>query len=327
MKDEGGVHFHPSSFILHPSVIAVVGPTASGKTSLAIRLAERLDTEIISADSMQFYRGMAIGTAAPTADELARVKHHFVGFLEPSEDFSAGTFETLAREVVCELNAAGKTAVVAGGAGLYVSALIDGLFPGPGKDETIRERLRDEAEEHGAPLLYARLKAVDPAYAETINHNDLRRIVRALEVYELTGQPLSGLHREHRENADVLEAVQVALDLPRDALYARINARVDRMIAQGLIEEVQSLLDNGYAEHIERLRSLGYREMAAHLHGKCTLDEAIEQMKQNTRRYAKRQLTWFRGDPRIHWLAAGEDRPEDAVIDEVMSLLEKRRET
>lgn len=302
----------------HTPVVAVVGPTASGKTALALRLAEKLDTEIISADSMQFYRGMAIGTAAPAAEDRARVTHHFVGFLEPSQDFSAGAFQTLAREIVYELNAAGKPAVVAGGAGLYLSALIDGLFPGPGKDEAIRARLKEEAEDHGAPLLFARLKAVDPVYAKTINPNDLRRIVRALEVYELTGQPLSGLHREHQANAETIEAVQLALDWPRETLYARINARVDRMMAEGFIEEVQALLDNGYGEHIERLRSLGYREIAAYLHHKCTLGEAADQIKQNTRRYAKRQLTWFRGDPRVHWIPAGEDRTEDTLLEEAL---------
>jgi len=290
-------------------LIAVVGPTASGKTALAIELAERLGTEVISADSMQFYRGMEIGTGAPTAEELARVKHHFVGHLDPGEEFSAGAFERLGRERLAELNARGKTAVVAGGSGLYISALIDGLFPGPGKDAAIRARLHQEAQEHGVPALYARLCDVDPDYADIIQNNDLRRIVRALEVHELTGEPLSRLHRDHRGQTESLEAVQVALDRPREELYRRIDRRVDYMLERGLLDEVQALLDNGYAEHIERLRSLGYREMAAHLRGEYLLDEATELMKRNTRRYAKRQLTWFRADPRIRWLPINDRTP------------------
>ena len=306
-----------------PNLLAVVGPTASGKTSLAVRLAERLDTEIVSADSMQFYKGMEIGAGAPTADELNRVKHHFVSFLDPSEDFSAGAYEEMAREVVAGINARGKIAVVAGGSGLYISALIDGLFQGPGKDESIRNRLQDEAEDLGVPGLYARLQQADPDYARVINQNDLRRIVRALEVFELRGAALSALHREHHESTKSLDAVQLALNYPRDVLYARINARVDRMLEQGLLKEVQSLMARGYAGHIERLRSLGYREIAAHLRGECTLDAAIELMKQNTRRYAKRQLTWFRGDPRIHWMPVADQTAEAELVESALRLLDR----
>jgi tRNA dimethylallyltransferase len=300
--------------------VAVTGPTASGKTPLALALAEQLDTEIISADSMQFYRGMGIGTAAPTPDELARVKHHFVGFLDPSEDFSAGAFQTLAREVVQSLNERGRVAVVVGGSGLYVSALIDGLFEGPGKDESVRKRLQEEAEEVGVPGLFARLKEVDPDYARVINRGDLRRIVRALEVFELTGQPLSALHREHREASTPLRAVQVALEFPRAELYARINARVDRMLQKGLIEEVSRLIDRGYVEHIERLRSLGYREILSYARGEQTVEDASQAIKMNTRRYAKRQITWFRGDPRVQWLSAS-GKTVEALVQEILTLI------
>ena len=284
------------------SVLAVVGPTASGKTAFAIELAERLNTEIVSADSMQFYRGMEIGTAAPTPDEQARVKHHFVGFLNPDEHFSAGRFQREARTVVAALNAQEKVAVVVGGSGLYVHALIDGLFPGPGKDDPIRARLHAAAQEGGVPALYAHLQRVDPDYAAAINPRDLRRIVRALEVYEISSKPLSVLHREHREKTQLRDVVQVAFDYPRDELYARINARTDRIMAEGFLDEVRTLMDQGYARHLERLRSLGYREMMAYLRGECAREEAIELMKRNTRRFAKRQLTWFRADARIHWL-------------------------
>lgn len=308
------------------SVLAIVGPTASGKSALAVLVAERLATEIVSADSMQFYRGMEIGTAAPTPDELARVRHHFVGFLSPNEEFSAGAYEVAAREVVAKLNARGKTAVVVGGSGLYVSALIDGLFPGPGKDEALRTRLHEEAEEAGVDELYARLENVDPAYADTINPNDLRRIVRALEVYELTGRPLSELHREHRASERPLRAVQVGLDWPREELYARIDARVDEMLERGLVAEVERLFAEGYAEEIERLRSLGYREIAAYLRGEIPLDEAVELMKRNTRRYAKRQLTWFRADPRVQWLKAGGEISLEGLAEETLARVEDQNQ-
>lgn len=304
------------------NAIAVVGPTASGKTALALELALRLDTEIISADSMQVYRGMEIGTAAPTPQEQALVKHHFVSILDPGEEFSAGLFERMAREVVDLLNARGRVAVVAGGAGLYVRALLEGLFPGPGKDDSIRARLHREAEEGGVAPLYARLELCDPGYAGVINPNDLRRVVRALEVYELTGQPLSRLHADHQKTSMPLDAVQVAFDWPREELYARIDARVDAMFQRGYVDEVRALLDGGYEKHLYRLRSLGYREIAAHLAGKQTFADAVEAMKQNTRRFAKRQLTWFRADPDIHWMKAEPGRSVSNYADEVLGLLD-----
>lgn len=284
------------------AVLVVVGPTASGKTALAVELAERLHSEVVSADSMQFYRHMTIGTGAPSAAERRRVPHHFVEFLDPSEDFSAGAYEVAARERVAAINATGRPAVVAGGSGLYVQALIDGLFDGPPRQPAVRDRLHGEAARAGTPALYARLQEADPAYAAVINPGDLIRIVRALEVFETTGVTLSEHHARHRRCVRSLDAVQVGLDWPRDLLYERINHRVDAMLADGLLDEVQWLLDHGYEGDLHRLRSLGYREMAAHLKGECPLEEAVALMKRNTRRYAKRQLSWFRSDPRIHWI-------------------------
>jgi len=300
-------------------ILAVVGPTASGKTSLALALAERLNTEIVSADSMQFYRGMAIGTAAPSPAELAQVRHHFVGFLDPSMEMAAGEYERRARAIVAELNARGKTAVVVGGSGLYVSALLDGLFPGPARHPEIREQLKAEAAERGNAHLYARLQAVDPVYAASLtSENDLIRIVRALEVYEVTGTPFSALHREHQAQAEPIEAVQVALDWDRELLYARINRRVDAMVAAGWAEEVRELIAAGYERHIHRLKALGFREMAAHLHGRQSLEEAVEATQQHHRRYAKRQLTWFRADKRLHWLPAGPQTDSKALAEAVL---------
>jgi len=302
-------------------VVAVVGPTASGKTALAIDLAEHLNTEVISADSMQFYRGLELGTGAPTPEELARVPHHFVGHLAPSEESSAGAFEIAASKVVEALNESGRTAVVSGGSGLYVQALVDGLFDGPTKDKFVREQLETEAQESGLEAMYARLKALDSDYAARIESVDLRRIVRALEVHAISGQSISELHAEHRRAEPRFEAVWFAIDWPRDVLYGRINTRVEQMLKEGLVEEVRGLLDAGHASDIQRLRAIGYREIAAYLAGETSLEEAVETMKMHSRRYAKRQLTWYRAEPRINWLQA---RDEAFHLEQALTILASR---
>ena len=302
-------------------IVAVVGPTASGKTALAIEVAKLLDTEIVSADSMQFYRGMEIGTGAPSDEELAMVKHHFVGTLDPCERMSAGAYRLQASEVVRALNGLGKIAVVVGGSGLYLRALLDGLFDGPGADPDLRVRLEREAVEKGSEALHTRLAGVDPEYAATIHGNDLKRIVRGLEVFETSGTPLSALHIEQQETGFAFDSVQFALDFPRAELYARINRRVDGMLEAGFVEEVTRLRDAGYLSDISRLKSLGYREILAHLRGESSLEEAREMMKMNTRRYAKRQLTWFRGDTRIEWLKADTDETDASRAKHIVSTL------
>ena len=302
------------------SILAVVGPTASGKTSLAIELALRLGTEIISADSMQVYKGMEIGTAAPTQADQSRVKHHFISFLEPDQAFSAGEFERMARPLVEFINARNKTALLVGGSGLYVSALLDGLFEGPPASEPIRRHLHQQADAFGVAPLFERLQKTDPDYAQLIQPNDLRRIVRALEVHELTGHRLSSHHRKHQESAPALPSVQVALDYPRELLYDRIAKRVDRMLDSGFIDEVKALVDAGYGPALERLRSLGYREFATYLRGEKSLQEARDAMIMLTRRYAKRQLTWFRADPRIHWIPTTENDPPESFVDRVLQI-------
>lgn len=306
--------------------VAVVGPTASGKTALGIAVAEALGSEVVSADSMQFYRGMEIGTGAPSAEEQARVKHHFLGFLAPNESMSAGAYARAARKVVAELNARGRPAVIVGGSGLYVRALIDGLFEGPGKDDAIRERLKAEARELGAAALYARLCAIDPEYASVIHRNDLRRIVRALEVYELTGRPASSHYREQSGPVARLDIAQVGIEWPREALYERINRRVDAMIRRGFVEEVRRLIEGGYGKEVERLKALGYRDVAAYLRGECALEDAVERIKRHTRRYAKRQLTWFRADKRIHWLPIGRYGTVEAQAERALALLRENND-
>lgn len=299
--------------------VAVVGPTASGKTDVAIEVAERLESEIVSADSMQFYEGMVIGTGQPTVEQRARIQHHFVGHLKPSEHMSAAEFSRAARPIVERLNREGKPAIVAGGSGLYLRALIDGLFEGPGRDLAIRERLHGEAEERGHEPLYERLQSVDPRYAAQIEPTDLRRVVRALEVYEIMGEPLSAMHAQEAPTA--LTAIQAGLDWSREELYDRINRRVDAMMAEGFLDEVRALIEAGYEEHLLRLKAIGYRELAAHLRGEMPLDQAVDLTKMYTRRYAKRQLTWFRGDMRIHWLTADASKTPAFHAEQILNLL------
>ena len=290
-------------------VIAVVGATASGKTSLAIELAEKLNGEILSADSMQVYRGLEIGAATATAEEQARVPHHFVSIMDPSEHFSAAEFSEQGRTLIARLHAKGKRAIVCGGSGLYVRALLDGLIEGPSRDDVFREQLREEAERIGVPALYERLQSVDPEFAASIHPNDMRRIERGLEVYALTGEPLSAFHARHAETVEKVPAIRIAIDMPREKLYDRINKRVWQMVEEGFVEEVQRLIDNGHGPDIERLRSRGHPEMAAHIRGECTLEDAVTLIQRNTRHMAKRQLSWFRGDNEVQWLSKDEAIP------------------
>ncbi len=288
-------------------VLVLAGPTASGKTRLGIELARRLGGEIISADSMQFYRGMEIGTAAPTPEELALARHHFVSFLAPDQSMAAGEYQRQARVVIREIQARGGVPVVVGGSGLYIRALVDGLFEGPPRDQSVRDRLRREAVEAGNSALFARLRAVDPGYAETLtSENDLVRVVRALEVHEITGVPFSHWHEGHQFQTDPLEAVWLGLLVEREALYERIGRRVDAMMAAGWLGEVRRLLDGGYGPHLDRLKALGFRELTAHLRGEQSLEAAVEAAKFHHRRYAKRQMTWFRAEKRLYWLDAGD---------------------
>lgn len=305
--------------------IAVVGPTGSGKTSLALEIAERLQTEIISADSMQFYKGMEIGCATPTEEEQQRVPHHFVSFLNPDEDMAAGKYEGLAREKATELLNRPAIPLLCGGSGLYVSAFKDGLFPGPVRDQAIRDRLRAQAREEGSEKLYVRLEAVDPDYAASLSSpNDLVRIVRALEVFELTGRPFSQWHEEHQQQTDAWEVLQLAPDWDRAILYERINGRVREMIAAGWVEETKRLLDRGYEKDIYRLKALGYREIVACLQGACTLEEAVEAASQHHRRYAKKQLTWFRAEKNIHWISCSPENSVEQIADRAMEIINRQ---
>ncbi len=282
-------------------IVIISGPTAVGKTSLSIRLAREFHAEIINADSRQIYRKLNIGTAKPTPAEQAAVPHHLIDVVNPDERFSAARFAELAQEKILQIEKKGKRVFVVGGTGLYIKALLHGLFPAPPGDEKLKEELLRQASLRGLSFLYEKLKEVDPVSAKRIHPNDKQRIVRALEVYHLTGKPISELQRSHRFKPTRYNALKIALHLPREQLYEKIDKRVLRMVQQGLVEEVRALLDEGYSPTLNSMTSIGYQYIAEFIAGKITLERAIELLQRDTRRYAKRQLTWFRGDSEYRW--------------------------
>ena len=298
-------------------LFCLLGPTAVGKTEIAIQLAQRLTAEIISVDSRQIYRQMDIGTAKPTPEEQQAARHHLIDCVDISQPFSVADYQSLADAAITDIQNRGKRVLLVGGAGLYFRAVVDGLFAGPGADPALRKRLEAEAAQFGGDALHRRLQTCDPQSAERIHPNNLVRVIRALEVYELTGTPLSERQQQWCSEKQRYPFIAFGLTMPRELLYRRIEQRVDVMLANGLIAEVESLLAAGSARDAIALQSFGYRELIAYLDGECTYTEAVSQLKQNTRRFAKRQLTWFRKDTRIEWL----DR--DATPDVISHILKK----
>jgi tRNA dimethylallyltransferase len=276
----------------------ITGPTASGKSAVALELAERHPVEIISVDSMQVYREMDIGTAKPGPAELARVPHHMIDVLDPGEPCNVARFCRLAAQAAAEVVARGRRPLLVGGAPMYLKGLLWGLMPAPGRDPAVRRRLQDDLARTGAQALHARLKAADPAAAERIHPNDVQRLLRALEYMDLTGQPISVGQQQFADEPSVTHTM-VGLRRERADLYGRIDRRVDGMMEGGLLEEVRRL--QGRLGPQAR-QALGYKELMAHLAGKKTLEEAVEAIKRRTRRYAKHQLTWFRHFPALAWL-------------------------
>ncbi len=287
---------------MQPKLLVIVGPTASGKSALALRLAEQLDAEIVNADSMQVYRGMDIGTAKPSAEERARVPHHLLDVADPDRLFSAADFANAADAVIADITARGKRAIVVGGTGLYIRALLKGLVDSPSGAGEIRAALQEEAGRLGNEAMLELLRQVDPEAAARMHPNNLVRIIRALEVYRMTGVPLSRYQQEHDFGRERYRALQIGIRVERAELYRRIERRVDAMVASGLEREVRRLLNAGWNRDLKAMRSIGYKEMTAWLTGECTQDEAVALIKRDTRRYAKRQLTWFNAERDILWL-------------------------
>lgn len=287
---------------MKPKLLCLLGPTAVGKTEVAIQAAQRLNGEIISVDSRQIYRQMNIGTAKPTPEERHAARHHLIDCVDIAQPFTVADFQSLADNAIADIQNRGKQVLLVGGAGLYFRAIVDGLFEGPGADASFRERLEEEAAQHGVEVLHNRLRTCDLESADRIHPNNLVRVIRALEVYELTGTPMSDLQQQWQPENQRYTFIAFGLTMPRELLYRRIEQRVDIMLDNGLIAEVESLLAAGYSRDSYALQSFGYKELIAFLDGKCTYTEAVEQLKQNTRRFAKRQLTWFRKDKRIEWV-------------------------
>ncbi|WP_333649222.1 tRNA (adenosine(37)-N6)-dimethylallyltransferase MiaA [Candidatus Binatus sp.] len=289
----------------HPARIPVgfiVGPTGAGKSALAMVLAERLNCEIINADSRQFYRGMDLGTAKPSAQDRRRVPHHLIDVRSPDESLDVAEFAQIAGAAIEEIAARGRNPLVVGGSGLYLRVIRGGIFSGPAASAEIRDRLAKIAAERGVAELHRDLRAIDPEAANRIGVNDLYRIVRAIEVFELTGENISAHQRRHRFADNGYDTLTVGVEVERKKLYEAIDRRFDAMIAAGLVREVRGLIDAGYSPERPPLSTIGYKQIAAHLRGEIALADAIAQAKQESRRLAKRQITWFRREPEIVWL-------------------------
>jgi len=292
-----------------PKLVIITGPTASGKSSLAVDLALDLGGEIVNADSMQVYRGMDIGTAKPSISERRGVPHHLIDVVDPNEDFNASIYRSLTEPLLKEITARHKVCFVVGGTGLYIKTLLGGLFECPPSDPELRDELSRECEEQGSIQLHERLKMLDPESARNIHPHDKTRIIRALEVITLTNRTLSSLIQRHAFKEKSFQALKICLHMEREQLYQRINERSLAMIETGLMKEAQSLLDKGYSPELNAMKSLGYRHVLRFMEGTWDLDKTIHQLQTDTRRYAKRQITWFRGDPEMVWV-----KPEDREI-------------
>ncbi len=285
------------------NIICIAGPTASGKTALAAALAKELNGEVVSCDSMQVYKHMDIGTAKPTLEEMQGIPHHMIDVAEPWEDFSVSRYCEMAAPIVDDILSRGKTAVIAGGTGLYMDALIRGNAFAPFPATGVRERLEAQADAEGMEAMLSRLRAVDPDAARRLHLSDRKRILRALEVYLETGETITEHNRKTQAVPPRYSPLWLGLDFARRGeLYRRIDLRVSLMLEQGLVEEIRELLADGIPEKATAMQAIGYKEFVDALDGRCTIEEAADQVRQSSRRYAKRQLTWFRRNKAIHWL-------------------------
>ena len=285
------------------NIICIAGPTASGKTALAVELAKELNGEVVSCDSMQIYRRMDIGTAKPTADEMQGVVHHMLDVAEPEEDFSVSRYCEIAAPIVDDIIARGKTAIIAGGTGLYMDSLIKGNVFAPFPSTGMRENLEAQADAEGMDAMLALLQSIDPEAAARLHPADRKRIIRALEVYYETGETITEHNRKTQAIPPKYSPLWLGLDFEeRSELYSRIDRRVDIMLEAGLVEEIRNLLAEGISPKCTAMQAIGYKEFVASLSGNGTIAEAADQVRQSSRHYAKRQLTWFRRNPNIHWL-------------------------
>ena len=305
-------------------IICIAGPTASGKTDLAVALAKAVDGEVVSCDSMQVYRRMDIGTAKPSAEEMQGIPHHMLDVAEPDEDFSVSRYCAMAAPIVDEIVASGKTAIIAGGTGLYMDALIRGNDFAPFPSTGVREALEAEADRLGMETMLEKLRAIDPDSAGRLHLSDRKRILRALEVYLETGTTITEHNRRTRQLPDRYHPLWLGLDFTdRAVLYDRINRRVSRMLEAGLLHEIETLLESGIPETCTAMQAIGYKEFLPVLRGERPLEEAAAEVCQASRRYAKRQLTWFRRNSGIHWLQREESTSPDEIFRQARQILQE----
>ena len=305
-------------------IICIAGPTASGKTALAVALARELNGEVVSCDSMQVYKRMDIGTAKPSLDERQSIPHHMIDVAEPWEDYSVSRYCADAAPIVENIVSRGKTAIIAGGTGLYMDSLIRGNDFAPFPSTGVRERLEQEADREGMEALLARLRAVDPEAADRLHLSDRKRIIRAMEVYLETGETITAHNRRTQALPPRFSPVWLGLDFEsRAELYSRIDRRVDAMLNAGLLEEIRALLRSGIPEKCTAMQAIGYKEFTDALDGRCTVEAAADQVRQSSRRYAKRQLTWFRRNGRIHWLRRGPGEGSAEILASARRILQE----
>lgn len=304
-----------------PRLLVLIGPTAVGKTKLSLDLAKKFQCEIISGDSMQVYRQMDIGTAKLPVEQREGIPHHLMDILDPDEPYSVADFQLQCRALIGEIANRNHTPFIVGGTGLYVESVCYGYeFSDHGADEAFRQEMVDFAASHGAEALLDRLREVDPETADKLHANDQRRVIRALEVYHLTGEPFSKqLGRQKKESP--FDLCIIGLTMDRQMLYKRIEARVDMMMEEGLVEEVRRLLEQGYSRNLVSMQGLGYKEIAAYIEGDMSLDAAVELLKRDTRRFAKRQLSWFRHMKDIHWVDVTETDCADQQFEQICKLI------
>lgn len=307
-------------------LVILAGPTAVGKTDLSIRLAKQINGAIISADSMQVYKDMDIGSAKVLPEEMQGVPHYLIDCLEPSEPFNIVRFQQMAKEALEEIYVKGQIPIVAGGTGFYIQALLYDIdFASQDCDEAYRQELSDFAKEHGNEALHEKLRDIDPVSYETIHANNSKRVIRALEYYHITGKPISAHNEEEHQKTSPYNFAYFVLTDDRKTLYDRIDRRVDRMMEKGLVEEVRALYDKGYRRNMVSMQGLGYKEILDYLEGTCTLEEAVYVIKRETRHFAKRQLTWFRRERDVIWL----NRPDfsggdPAILEKMLTVLKEK---
>jgi len=304
---------------MKPRIVVILGPTGVGKSEVAIDVASQVHGEIISADSLQVYRYLDVGTGKPGPEQRQRVTHHMMDLLDPDEEFNVALYRDRALKAEEEIRSRGKNSIVCGGTGLYIKALIHGLFVGPGRIADVRKRLEEEMGEKGIGPLYERLKQVDPDGAAAIHPNDRQRILRALEVVSHTGKEMSRWQGNHGFKENAFESLKIGLNRERQELYELIERRCEEMMTRGLVGEVEGLVNRGYSLDLKPLQSMGYRHIGHYLRGEMSLDEALSLMKRDTRRLAKRQLTWFRADKDIHWFHPEQERKE--ILEAIKSFL------